>query len=383
MSSLAAQIVRLAAAILPPAMKPWGEAMRCEVAAIPPANALPFALGCLSGAIREAAIFHFVRPLEAVESPQPHIGTHAMSLESALLRRPRRLVALCAIAATGLGLAYMSMAGAPMRYLAMNLGALLLGFLITGGIAYSARTSRIAPGAAIFALGIALLLTALLGTTAEGATRWLWIGGISVQPSLLFLPVMVIGFARTRDFLSTVGIVIAALAMALQPDRAMSGALAVGVAALALIRPERSVLIALAAALAGFAIAMLRADVQGAMPYVDQIFYTSFDVHPLAGLAVLAGAVVMVVPALVGRLYDARNREAYTVFGAVWLALLAAAALGNYPTPLVGYGGSAIIGYLFSLIGLPAHGIPVNASGNEAAPRPEQDDQPMLCVALN
>jgi hypothetical protein len=35
------------------------------------------------------------------------------------------------------------------------------------------------------------------------------------------------------------------------------------------------------------------------------------------------------------------------------LVVLAAAALGNYPTPLVGYGGSAILGYLLCLIGLP------------------------------
>jgi hypothetical protein len=33
--------------------------------------------------------------------------------------------------------------------------------------------------------------------------------------------------------------------------------------------------------------------------------------------------------------------------------VIVAAALGNYPTPLVGYGGSAIIGYVVSLLGLP------------------------------
>ena len=37
------------------------------------------------------------------------------------------------------------------------------------------------------------------------------------------------------------------------------------------------------------------------------------------------------------------------VFGGVWCTALAAAALGNYPTPLVGYGGSAILGYCVSV----------------------------------
>jgi hypothetical protein len=33
--------------------------------------------------------------------------------------------------------------------------------------------------------------------------------------------------------------------------------------------------------------------------------------------------------------------------------VVAAAALGNYPTPLVGYGGSAVLGYLLSAALLP------------------------------
>jgi hypothetical protein len=61
----------------------------------------------------------------------------------------------------------------------------------------------------------------------------------------------------------------------------------------------------------------------------------------------------MIVPALVGWARDPDNRAFYAVFGAVWLAVIAAAALGNYPTPLVGYSGSAILGYLLSAIGLP------------------------------
>jgi len=372
----AALIVRLAATLLPPGMKGWGQAMRCEAEALAPGEALPFALGCLGAALREAATFHLLRPL-----PQPEPGTHAMSLESALLGRPRRVTALCAVAATGLGLSYMSLGGAPARYLAMNTGALILGLLITSGILWSARTSRIAPGAISLALGIALLLTSLFGASVEGATRWIAISNISIQPSLILLPMMVIGFARTRDWLSTAAIAVAALALALQPDRAMSGSLAAGVAALALFRPERTVLTALATALAGFATAMLRPDTQGAMPYVDQILYSSFDIHPLAGACVLAGAALMLVPALIGVRHDPARREVHAVFGAVWFAVLAAAALGNYPTPLVGYGGSAIIGYLFSLIALPSRAAPANAGASDAV-RPDETDHQLLRIAL-
>ena len=45
------------------------------------------------------------------------------------------------------------------------------------------------------------------------------------------------------------------------------------------------------------------------------------------------------------------------MFGAIWAAVVLAAALGNYPTPLVGYGGSAIVGYLLSLMAFPSAGL--------------------------
>jgi hypothetical protein len=52
---------------------------------------------------------------------------------------------------------------------------------------------------------------------------------------------------------------------------------------------------------------------------------------------------------MIGWKRDDANRPTYAVFGAVWLATVAAAALGAYPTPLVGYGGSAILGYLLGV----------------------------------
>ena len=134
----------------------------------------------------------------------------------------------------------------------------------------------------------------------------------------------------------------------------MAGALALAMAALALARPQRGVLVGLGAAMAAFAATLARADASPAMPFVDQIFYSSFDVHPLAGFAVLAGAALMLVPAIAGYVRDPDHRPIYAVFGAVWLAVILAAALGNYPTPLVGYSGSAILGYLISLLGLRA-----------------------------
>ena len=298
-----------------------------------------------------------------------------MHQTSTLLRRPRRLAALCGIGATGLGLAYMVAGGAPLSYLATNAAAIAIGLLAVGVLGDAARLWRVPGGAVGILVACAILLTSLFGVSADGATRWISVGGIFVQPGLLLVPVIALGFSRARDAAWLLAVLLASLGLALQPDRAMAGTLAAGMAALALIRPERTVLLALGGALAAFAATLVRADASPAVPFVDQIFYSAFDVHPLAGLAVLAGALLMLVPPLAGYLHDRPNRPAYLVFGAVWLAVLAAAALGNYPTPLVGYSGSAVLGYMLSLLGLPPRAAVASTEPECKTALPQADEQ--------
>ncbi len=276
-----------------------------------------------------------------------------MHIVNAITRRPRALGIICAIGAVVLGLAYMAIAGASLRYLEINVGALVIGLTMIPLLGRIAAAGERWAGCAIIAVAGALLATALLGSRVEGPARWVSLGGLAIQPSLILLPVMLVAFCRTRNVPATAGIVVAAAAMALQPDRAMGGMLALCLAALVVIRRDRHVVVALAASIAGFATTLVRADTLPAAPYVDQILYSSFDVHAGAGLAVSGGLALLLAPAIVGWSRDGDNRATYAAFGAVWFAAIVAAALGNYPTPIVGYGGSAIIGYALSLLALP------------------------------
>jgi len=67
---------------------------------------------------------------------------------------------------------------------------------------------------------------------------------------------------------------------------------------------------------------------------------------------------------------DEPNRTVYAVFGVAWSTAVMAAALDNYPTPIVGYGGSAIVGYLWSLGVLPKR-----LSADAAVASPIYDEQ--------
>ena len=297
-----------------------------------------------------------------------------MAIHNGDWRSPRAIGVVCASAATGLGLVYMAAAGAPAIYLAVNALALVMGFTVLA-VMQSSRPAPRLPGGMALVLGGLLLATALFGTSVDGASRWVRIGGLSLQISLILLPAMLVAFARGRDLLATTGVILAAVALALQPDRAMAGVLVAALAVLSVYRQDRWVVSALLVAAVGFAITVIRPDSLAAVPYVDQILYTAFEVHAMAGIAVVGGALLLVVPALAGQRFDPENREVHAVFGAVWFSIVAAAALGNYPTPLVGYGGSAILGYALSLSFLPGkvRSTAVVRERAEDAARPDED----------
>jgi cell division protein FtsW (lipid II flippase) len=287
------------------------------------------------------------------------------------LREPRTIGVASAVAATFLGIVYLVAAGAPARYLVVNLAALVLGLVALGGLDKAALQGRPSSGRAVALLGTALLATALFGASADGASRWIWIGPLSVQVSLVVLPFMLVSFAGHRDWTGTAGIALAAIALAVQPDRAMAGMLALGLAALATARRDVFSVTALLAAVAAFGATLVRPDHLPAVAFVDRVLFTAFSAHPLAGAAALLGVCLLVLPAVAGRWQDPAHDCAYRVFGALWIGGIAAAALGNYPTPVVGYGGSAILGYVLSLSVFPPR---IAAGESSIAERTGGDD---------
>lgn len=351
---LAGRVCAALRLVLPKRLRGWGDALTAEAAGIAhDGEALRFALGGVAGLLPRALLAHFHNLSAVLSGGRPTGAGTAMHRSFDRFRQPRLAGVLCAVAAVLIGLAYMAAAGAPMVYLTVNAGALGIGCSVLAAAMRQVPNPEKGPGAGILALALALLATSLFGSAVEGATRWVVVGPLFVQTSLLFLPLMIVAFARNRTVPGAAGMGVAALALALQPDRAMAGVLLAGLAVLALLRFDRWAGIALAGAASAFVATVTRPDTLPAVPYVDRILYTAFDVHPLAGAALWVGAALLLLPAIIAWRGGVAEREPAAAFGAVWLAVILAAALGNYPTPVVGYGGSAVIGYLMSLSALP------------------------------
>jgi len=255
---------------------------------------------------------------------------------------------LCAATSVTFGAIYLVAAGAPRLYILSNAAALAVGVVAASLIRRVPLRNQMLAGALTVVIGLLLLATAAFGIRIDGASRWVRVAGISLQPSLILLPPAIAHFARNRGWLSSIGLVIAGVGLAMQPDRAMAGTLAAGLAAIWLHRREPPVTVALAAAIGALAATMLSPDSVAPVWFVEQVVRSAFAFHVLTGLATVAGLATMLMPATAGLSAGTKEREVFAAFGAIWLAVITFAIVGNYPTPLVGYGSSAILGYCLS-----------------------------------
>ncbi len=345
----AEQIIRILCRLLPPGLRDWGEAVAQEAASIDkPTAALGFALSCGAWVVREA-LGHALRSALTPALVEPaDLSTGRLSWRS------RHAALTCAIAATGLGLVFLAAAGAPAPYLILNLTALIAGLIIV--LPFRRRDPVTTPfvGVVAIAVGLTLLLTATFGTPASDARRWLTLGGLVIQPSLIGLPFVLVAFARFRDRMTTAGLVLAAVALALQPDRAMAGAMVAGLAVVTFIKRDRMALLALSIALACFIVTTMRPVSVPTTSFVDGLFRTAPSTSMIAGLAAWVGVPVLLLPPILALRRGQNDLAPHVAFGATWLALVVAALFADDPVPVVAYGGSAIVGYVWSILALPA-----------------------------
>lgn len=323
--------------------------MAREAGSIPSnAGAFLFAASCIAFAAR-AGISAAVRAASpsSVDHADAHRATRPIMLTG------RGVTLACAFISTALGLVYLATAGAPSRMIAMNAMAFLAGLILVLPLSGREPADSRFFGFLAIAAGAVLVITALLGQQASGAARWVSIGQVVLQPSLILLPLLIISFARSQDGLTACGVAMAAVALALQPDKAMAGALLAGLVAVTVFtRNALTRLCVLMAALSLF-VTSLAPDVVPATPFVDRVFRTAFSSGVVPGVAAWLGATLLALPAVLGVILDRAHRPIHAAFGAVWSTITLAAMLADYPAPLVGYGGSAIVGYILGALALP------------------------------
>ncbi|MEO1219804.1 MAG: hypothetical protein AAFY42_00445 [Pseudomonadota bacterium] len=241
------------------------------------------------------------------------------------------------------GVIYLWMAGAPGSFVLINSAALAVGsgLIATLRLPGSSRTRLVIAGALLCLLAMPMLL----GPSVDGIERWVSLGGFTLHTGFLAAPLLVRIAAseqRTGTWILLVAIVLAFS----QPDFATCLALSLGALAAAICKRQGAMfavgVLGLAASLgASFAVSL------PPQPFVERVLPKLWAASPLAagalGLALLSGAAALCLS------QQMPKTQRWAVLGTM-LGFLTAAALSDYPYPLIGYGAASILGFAISLL---------------------------------
>lgn len=254
-----------------------------------------------------------------------------------------RMIAILALAIPVLaGLAYLFAVDAPAAYIAVNGAALAIaGLWIAFAPPPPSSTGR---RVLIGALLLLLFVPLLTGPSLSGVTRWLPLGPFQLHAGMLTVPLLAVLAGEEPDYAPGV-LSIALLAAALQPDMATGAALMLAAVGLYdATRDWRHAVFAVVAFAASL-VAAMRGELP-AQPYVERVIFLLARTDPLAALGLLAALVssfYLIVAALPGR-EPARKALAGSLFGFSFAGLVS-----NYPSALIGYGASPILGFGLAL----------------------------------
>ena len=286
---------------------------------------------------------------------------------------------LWAGAAVLLGCALLVVMDAAARMPIMNGAAFLIGLALLGVLHAAKRLGADARQGdwAIFCLALILPVTAFAGPEMNGVSRWLVIGGITIQPALIVTPLLALAFSARQTLALLLAVAVASVGVAMQPDPGAAAMLLLGLSAPLALRGNRSAIAALAVVIsaAAFAISLARAVSLPPVAFAEQMLADAVAQGPLPALLALLSIACLFRP---GR--AASRRTAYA-FAGVWAGALGASLVGDYPTPVVGFGGSAVLGYVLSVGLLIAIAEAESVPSNRARARGADEDNGSLRFA--
>lgn len=261
--------------------------------------------------------------------------------------RAQTVWSLGAVVVIGIGLAAIRVAGAPASLLTLQ----ALGGMVALGIALGLARFRPDAGSvgAMIAVGLAMVALAapLAFAGVDGVQRWIPLGPFQLQPAAIALPIVVwFAAGRRSGWLGTAAMIAAAGLCALQPDLQAAVGLAAATATL-VVAGRRDVpgLVALAATLAACGVAAF-GPVLEPVAYVEEVVRRSFQAA--WPLGVLAAAGLAALPWLIWKA-GSEARETALALAALWLGLGVISLTEDFPTPVIGYGLSWVIGFGISL----------------------------------
>jgi hypothetical protein len=244
------------------------------------------------------------------------------------------------------GIVFMASAGAPASFVLANAVAAC-------GVAIAFW--RLPPIGLRSLLAVTVILPVLLACTFAGPAvdnvhRWIALGPLKLHAAMLLMPLLAVQTFRHDKRIIAVSVTLAALVIALQPDRASAAALFFTAFCWLCLSRSGWSLVAVVSSGASLISTMLKADTLPPVRFVENVISDAAAVH--AGIAVSLIATMLLaiaVPIYTGLRNGPAKAAPLVALSACMTGYFIASLVGPYPVPLLGYGVSPILGFGLAL----------------------------------
>jgi hypothetical protein len=245
------------------------------------------------------------------------------------------------------GIVFMAFAGAPSSFVLANTVAAFGVAIAFWRVPQISLRSSLLVVTVIFPV---LLACTFVGPAIEDVHRWIALGPLKLHVAMLLLPFLAVQMFRHDERIIAVSVTLAALVIALQPDRASAAALFFTAFCWLCFERNGWSLVAVVSSCASLISTMLKADALPPVRFVENVIRDAAIIH--LGIAILLIATMLLAIAV--SLYTGlRNGPAKSAPFVAWSACLTgyfiASLMGPYPAPLIGYGVSPILGFGLAL----------------------------------
>jgi hypothetical protein len=245
------------------------------------------------------------------------------------------------------GIVFMVFAGAPSSFVLANTVAafaVAIAFWCVPQISLQSSLLLVAVNLPV------LLACTFAGPAVDNVHRWIALGPLKLHVAMLLMPFLAVQMLRHDKRIIAVSITLAALVIALQPDRASAAALSFTAFCWLCFTRNSWSLVAVVSSGASLISTMLKADTLPPVRFVENVISDAAAVH--AGIAVLMIATMLLAVALpfYSRLHSGPAKAApFFAWSACLTGYFIASLVGPYPVPLIGYGVSPILGFGLAL----------------------------------
>ncbi len=261
------------------------------------------------------------------------------------------MAALCALPATIIGCIAMKLHGLSTVTAFQNVAVLLVGGLVSCLYLKLGKPLKNVARYVVLAVSLCLLAAVFLFPGVEGIHRWVYVGPFALHMALIVLPIVLIGLyawmEQDRCYEALVLCAIVSLLLFFQKDASMLTAFALAVSPL-MYKSRTAKPVCWGVTFGLFvlaAISWVKHPLLAPEAHVEGIVGLAMQLSPVLGILGLAAIVLLFVPFAAG-LKSSVHRPFFmgcVLFYAGWLL---SCAIGAFPIPVMGYGASAVIGYL-------------------------------------